>query len=327
MAFVTSQERIGLVLTCLVSMFFFLKMVAERTPTSDTIPLLSIYYVMLCLEVTLIFYAVCVTLNAYHRNPVLSVMPTSVRWLVVNKLGHMWGKDSINDEIRQKLQSLQAISNMAKNRYRNCEELKTTGCSVNMDHSSLYDEQSREGKSANSVEETGFGVNEFERENSYIISTDRQVDGVVRGDFSSRSQSRIRHREDQFNTKNEGMNIEDRSCGEGCSTFVDEPNDFSRRNSYKQQNGQAIKPFHYHRCELCKTKSPRSSCNSFLNEMITLNQRLILEIQEINYLARKWDYTSSQKEHWCIAASILDKSFFILFVILFVVLTLSNFMW
>ena len=54
MAFVTSTERIGLVLTCLVSMFFFLKMVAERTPTSDTTPLLSIYYVMLSFEVPLL---------------------------------------------------------------------------------------------------------------------------------------------------------------------------------------------------------------------------------------------------------------------------------
>ena len=51
MAFVTSAERIGLVLTCLVSMFFFLKVVAERTPPSDTVPLLSIYYVMLSFEV------------------------------------------------------------------------------------------------------------------------------------------------------------------------------------------------------------------------------------------------------------------------------------
>lgn len=327
MAFVTSQERIGLVLTCLVSMFFFLKMVAERTPTSDTVPLLSIYYVMLCLEVTLIFYAVCITLNAYHRDPALSAMSTGVRWLVVKKLGHMWGKDSINDEIKQKLESLQAISNMAKNKYQNCEELRTTDCSVNVNHSSLYDEQSREVELANSVEETGFGVNEFEREDSYIRSTDRQSEGFVREDFSSCSQSRIRHREDQFSTNKAGINIGERSCDEGCSTFVDESHDFPRRSSYKQRNTQAIKPSDYHMCELCKTKYTTSSCSSFLNEMITLNQRLILDIQEINYLARKWDHTSSQKEHWCIAASILDKSFFILFVMMFVVLTLSNFIW
>ena len=51
MAFVTSSERISLVLTSLVSMFFFMKMVTERTPSSDTVPLLSIYYVMLSFEV------------------------------------------------------------------------------------------------------------------------------------------------------------------------------------------------------------------------------------------------------------------------------------
>lgn len=56
MTFITptsdTGERISLVLTSLVSMFFFLKMVAERTPTSDTIPLLSIYFVMLSFEVS-----------------------------------------------------------------------------------------------------------------------------------------------------------------------------------------------------------------------------------------------------------------------------------
>ena len=44
-------ERVSLVLTSLVSMFVFLKMVAQRTPASETIPLLSIYYIMLSLEV------------------------------------------------------------------------------------------------------------------------------------------------------------------------------------------------------------------------------------------------------------------------------------
>ena len=55
MTFVTpasdTGERIGLVLTSLVSMFFFLKLVSERTPASDTIPLLSVYFVTLSFEV------------------------------------------------------------------------------------------------------------------------------------------------------------------------------------------------------------------------------------------------------------------------------------
>ena len=55
MTFVTpaadTGERIGLVLTSLVCMFFFLKLVSEQTPASDTIPLLSVYFVMLSFEV------------------------------------------------------------------------------------------------------------------------------------------------------------------------------------------------------------------------------------------------------------------------------------
>lgn len=52
LAFVTTGERIGLVLTSLVSLFFFLKMVSERTPPSDSIPILSIYYIVLSIEVS-----------------------------------------------------------------------------------------------------------------------------------------------------------------------------------------------------------------------------------------------------------------------------------
>ena len=55
MTFITAAqdtgERISLVLTALVSMFFFLKLVSERTPASDTIPLLSVYFVVLSFEV------------------------------------------------------------------------------------------------------------------------------------------------------------------------------------------------------------------------------------------------------------------------------------
>lgn len=55
MSYVTAAtdtgERISLVLTSLVSMFFFLKLVSDRTPASDTIPLLSIYFVVLSFEV------------------------------------------------------------------------------------------------------------------------------------------------------------------------------------------------------------------------------------------------------------------------------------
>ena len=326
MAFVTSQERIGLVLTCLVSMFFFLKMVAERTPSSDTVPLLSIYYVILCLEVTLIFYAVCITLNAYHRNPAFISMQAGFRWFVVKKLGHFWGNDSITDEIRQKLESLQAISNLAKSKYGSREELRTIFCCVDVDNSKLNDEQLREIESTNSVEESKFGVNKFKKENNHIRSTDGfvSVSEDFKGDYSSTFQSEIHHKKD---TNKAGTIIEDEPCDKERSPFLDESDGLSRQSSCTPQHFQVLKPFHYEKCESCKKAPVKSSCSSFLNEMIALNQRLIVDIQEINYLVRKWNHKSSQKEHWFMTAAILDKSFFILFVIMFVVLTLTNFFW
>ena len=69
MTFVTpapdTGERISLVLTSLVSMFFFLKLVSERTPASDTTPLLSVYFVMLSFEVRFFVRIFCVSYDCF----------------------------------------------------------------------------------------------------------------------------------------------------------------------------------------------------------------------------------------------------------------------
>ncbi|CAB4014495.1 neuronal acetylcholine receptor subunit alpha-10-like, partial [Paramuricea clavata] len=338
MAFVTSAERIGLVLTCLVSMFFFLKMVAERTPPSDTVPLLSIYYVMLSFEVTLIFYAVCITLNAYHRQPALGGMSRCVRGLVMQKLGRIWGMDDIHNEIQEKLESLQDIANMAKSKYRDCEEIRTMDESVNKDHSRIYDEQDTNIELANTIEESGFGVNELERED--LRSNDRLPDSSgslaqetlqERRDFSSSSQIKIRCETHQPSNSKAFVNIEESAHIEDQSTVlkdcINAKPDLPMQNSEKQLNIQHFQALHYCECKSCTAKPAKTRCSSFLNEMIALNHRLISNIQEINYLARTWDHKSSQKEQWLIAASILDKAFLILFLTMFVVFTLCNFIW
>ncbi|XP_046847519.1 neuronal acetylcholine receptor subunit alpha-10-like isoform X1 [Xenia sp. Carnegie-2017] len=114
LAFVTTGERIGLVLTSLVSLFFFLKMVLERTPPSDSIPILSIYYIVLSIEVMLVIYAVSVTLNVCYRRTNLN-MNNCVGATVIGKLGGLWGLTDARNEVQLKIERLGAIVQKTEN--------------------------------------------------------------------------------------------------------------------------------------------------------------------------------------------------------------------
>ena len=288
----------------------------------------SVMNVCIFLQVTLIFYAVCITLNAYHRQPAFSNMSPCVRGFVMQKLGRLWGMDDINNEIQQKLESLQEIANLAKSEYRNSEETRTLDGSVNRSRSRFCDGQ-------HDVEDTGLQVNEFERENINIRSTDSRSESFSstevpqtfkeRQDFSGSAQPQTPYEKHKPSNSKLSVNIEESSCTERQSAVLDDSKNARPGLPVQSAHRQKFQALHYCECESCKTKPTRTRCSSFLNEMIALNQRLISNIQEINYLARNWDYKTSQKEHWLIAASILDKAFFILFVVMFVVLTLCNF--
>ena len=267
-------------------------------------------------------------------------MSRCVRGLVMQKLGRIWGMDDIHNEIQEKLESLQDIANMAKRKYRNCEEIRTIDESVNKDHSRIYDEQDTNIELENTIEESGFGVNELERKDLNIRSIDRLPDSSgflapetlqERRDLSSSSQIKVRCETHQPSNSKASVNIEESAYIEDqpavLKDCINAKPDLPMQNSEKQLNIQHFQALHCCECKSCTTKPAKTRCSSFLNEMIALNHRLISNIQEINYLARTWDHKSSQKEQWLIAASILDKAFFILFLVMFVVFTLSNFIW
>ncbi|XP_046847523.1 acetylcholine receptor subunit alpha-type acr-16-like isoform X3 [Xenia sp. Carnegie-2017] len=140
MSYVTAAtdtgERISLVLTSLVSMFFFLKLVSDRTPASDTIPLLSIYFVVLIFEIGLILYSVCVSLNAYHKHPAMGDMPNYLRNFVLNALGNVWGFDG---ERKRIMRRFGLLNNTSKMKIRVVKELE---CMKN--GLSYSDEESKE---------------------------------------------------------------------------------------------------------------------------------------------------------------------------------------
>jgi hypothetical protein len=246
----------------------------------------------------------------------------------MQKLGRLWGMDDINNEIQQKLESLQEIANLAKSEYRNSEETRTLDGSVNWDRSRFC-----EGK--NAVEDTGLQVSDLERENINTRSIDSLPESfsstevpqafTERQDFSGTAQLKTPYEKHKPSDSKLSVNIEESSCTERQSAVLDDSINARPGLPMRSAHRKKIQALHYCECESCKTKPTRTRCSSFLNEMIALNQRLISNIQEINYLARNWDYKTSQKEHWLIAASILDKAFFILFVVMFVVLTLCNF--
>ncbi|XP_028411582.1 neuronal acetylcholine receptor subunit alpha-10-like [Dendronephthya gigantea] len=325
MAFVTRGERIGLVLTCLVSMFFFLKMVAERTPTSDTVPILSIYFVMLSFEVTLIFYAVCITLNAHHRQTPLNIMSEGVRGFVIQKLGCVWGMTSIGNDIKEKLETLHAIANTAKDKCENFEELRSIDRSINKDCMCRCSSEQTNGRVATiHAERTQLKLDESEMGNSENEATRSTI---TDSSASSGSQVNIdpeKHRTGNSNVTTEKLaeTVHKRSLDDAMDAGVNMTMKIPREHLNLQNQAP-----HYCQCESCLRKPGKARCVSFINDMIVLNQRLVSDIQEINYLARNWEYRSSQKRHWLTAATTLDRGFLILFLLMFITLTVCNFIW
>ena len=72
---------------------------------------------------------------------------------------------------------------------------------------------------------------------------------------------------------------------------------------------------------------PACNCSKVINSMIKGNKRLLFGIRQIVYVARQLDKTASEKESWLIAATILDRVFLVFFVILFIIISLINFLW
>jgi hypothetical protein len=74
-------------------------------------------------------------------------------------------------------------------------------------------------------------------------------------------------------------------------------------------------------------KPPTCTCPALINKMVRGNKRLLFAVRQIIYVTRQFDKTSSDKESWLIAAIILDRVFLVLFVIVFIIFALINFLW
>ncbi|EDO42072.1 predicted protein, partial [Nematostella vectensis] len=86
-----SGERITLVITNLLAMTVFMLLVADwLPPTSEVVPLISMYYTLTMMEVGLALVATCLDyLKCYFMNPVTTEMPFLVRLLVLKWLAKL----------------------------------------------------------------------------------------------------------------------------------------------------------------------------------------------------------------------------------------------
>ncbi|XP_028411625.1 acetylcholine receptor subunit alpha-type acr-16-like [Dendronephthya gigantea] len=267
MSFMTAAqdtgERISLVLTALVSMFFFLKLVSERTPASDTTPLLSVYFVMLSFEIGLILYSVCLSLNAYHKHPALGEMPNYVRSLVLGKLGNLWTLREDRERIGRRLGALEDLSQMKENIKNELENIKN-GLSSSKSGLECRGEASFD-KQCN-----GDCLKTREREDIIDEAVDRSI------------------------VQLEDVHDTEESSSRNASTVV--------------ANSET---------EIC-------ACSIMIKKMVKGNKRLLFAIRQIVFVARQLDKTSSEKENWLIAATILDRVFLVLFVICFVIISVVS---
>ena len=82
-----SGERIILSVTILVSMTVYLNIASKRLPaTSDNIPLLSLFYLMLFIQISLSLAASTFVLANFYRQNFSKPMPAWFRWLIFDNL-------------------------------------------------------------------------------------------------------------------------------------------------------------------------------------------------------------------------------------------------
>ncbi|XP_073230007.1 neuronal acetylcholine receptor subunit alpha-7-like isoform X1 [Porites lutea] len=83
-------ERITLVITNMLALTVFMLIVADILPaTSEVVPLISVYFTSILIEVGLSLIATCIVLKCYFTNPAFSEVPFWIRQLVIQGLGQL----------------------------------------------------------------------------------------------------------------------------------------------------------------------------------------------------------------------------------------------
>ncbi|KAK3726381.1 hypothetical protein QZH41_005096 [Actinostola sp. cb2023] len=89
------NERMTVGMTILVGLSFFFLLVAENMPaTSDTVPVIGIYYSVTLLEVSAAFFMTCFVLMCHHHNPTDGDLPDWVRVSIERQLQKLREKRS-----------------------------------------------------------------------------------------------------------------------------------------------------------------------------------------------------------------------------------------
>jgi len=87
-----SGERISLAITLLLAMTVFMLVVADMIPpTSETIPLVGIFFNAAMVEMVLMIVSLCVVIRFYHKQATDPAMPTWVRKYVLDYLSYKLG--------------------------------------------------------------------------------------------------------------------------------------------------------------------------------------------------------------------------------------------
>lgn len=286
--------------------------VFESWPLRDVlIDWLRDVFCIILMQVTLTFYAICITLNAYHRHPSLAAMSNFVRVLVVNKLGRIFRMEDVHNKIRQRLKSLQDITSQAEG-YECFNESITENAPVNTEPSARRIIFECRGENITTAAHNNMAGGFF----SQLIS-DRLEQQRENFPGTSRAKTRQTSKNNTLVKMEESSNIE-----HPAKHFL------KLKHVHNRDEQRNVENHFYHCCECntYKTIATKTHCSSFLNETIAMNHRLVSNIQEINYLKRCWELKLTQKEQWITAASILDKALFILFLIMFTTFTVFNFL-
>ena len=261
----------------------------------------SSFYVLL--QIGLIFYAICISFNAYHKHPALGDMPRYVRNLVLGKLGKLWGLTKDSEIITRKLDALRNLSLTKDNFSAKLKETKT-----------ILRPSKRPASNGHELRKLGI---ECKRTSKDCLKKQTLSGAIVASKNCGYHDTAVCSETLLFTAPRATSGITHR--------VVDYRLDLNTSSKTKQSRGKLSTR---RKCmELSEIKGSPCTCPSLLQDMVVANERLLSSIRKVVYVASEFDKQSSEKEHWLLTAAILDRFFLILFVLAFIIITLINFLW
>ncbi|XP_068698594.1 acetylcholine receptor subunit alpha-1-B-like [Montipora foliosa] len=349
-------ERITLVITNMLALTVFMLIVADILPaTSEVVPLISIYFTSILIEVGLSLIATVVVLKCYFSNPSFSEIPFWIRLVVIQGLGQL-----LKIEVKRQRQASRGKDEdkKAHKRHRSLADAQDPYFDYcHQDHTSHKNSEGfSQTKRFSTADEPDIHKNISSRRNNETKKKCKQHVAATEGldgNFNLNHQNVSCHNASSRNAKSKRPVSMAESIDPNFELYHQSHS--SRRNTACNVNDLGVPP-----CGACHeltvemlhlgsgfplknvSKTPsrpslrRESCydtlcdekadtnvagmsqTPLISALLHRQEHLVAYVKELVRAVEEQDEHDSKKEEWILVAEILDKFFLYLFVIIMI---------